>query len=387
MPIVLATRTIRLGGQDIDDAIVRQWIKKKDLKEKLPKDGEFSETLSIYLRKKAKETKESANPRITSNKPNELEELLESPLGGQVKVQLPPEPFIYTRGKGDGPISITPPELTQEDFNQIMPPFINRIDEEINYFFGLVDKEAIEQIVLSGGSSYIRQFIQFVKQKFIYLEEEHEKFTNWILFEEPENAIAYGASLFQHSLLKGKNSIVSTLSMSTYLEVDYDHREIPQIQLTASGVNFIRHDGRSFIELGRKGDELNIKKPRLRPPDAKIIFPPVHPRKKKIKWKIYQVRSTNTNGRDYEEIKPSTKPVDEIDISLRKKPGKILALIRPVRFIYAFDIYSDLFHSVRIDFRSRRGTKWKKAPEFDWRKSDRIDEFCNKYFYGDRENK
>lgn len=361
IPVVLDSRTVSIGGNDIDDAIVGLWKKDKSFARHLPKSGEYPIQLTRELTKAAHLAKHQCNPH-PGHAPGDIVEMIKNPLKTQVSSD-PKNTFIQLIGG----VTINPPSLSSEDLNKVMSEFLPEIRDAINYLLpNEEDIRSIDKVIFAGGSCYIRQVIQFIKEIFTGLAPETD-----FLFDEPENAIAMGALEFQRAKGEGRNSIFTRLSMSTYLQVDYDHtRDISPLQIRASGANFIYHQGKSYIQLAAKGLPLKAENPQLNPLfGAKFMTIPVRSQRDEIHWPIYQVRSISKDGKDYEAIDDETEPIDEITFSLNTL-GQWQPILAPVRLIYAFDSYGDFYRNARIFIspRSQFDSQHNKYPKLDWRR-------------------
>lgn len=329
----------------MDEAIVGLWQRDKQFAKKLPRHGEYPAQLSRELKKAAHRAKHECNPR-PGNTPEEGLHLLRNPResqrasAGAESIKLP--------NTGN----VKPPILTPADFDLIMPEFLEEIEQEIKYLLPTEgDLHSINKVIFAGGSCYIRQVIQFIVEKFHHLDISKD-----ILFHDPENAISFGAVEYQREKNKGNTPINTTLSMSTYLQVDYNHEEdIDDYVKKMAGVHYFRPSGQSFsfIELARKGQELRATKPYIGGNifslalGARVLYIPSIKKQGEVVWKIFQVRGNNPNGKDYEEISADTQEVDEIRFTLNHLE-KAIPLLSTVRLIYDFDIYGDFYRNIRI---------------------------------------
>jgi hypothetical protein len=255
-----------------------------------------------------------------------------------------------------------------------MPDFVADIDAEIDYLLPTMeDLRSVDKVIFAGGSCYVRQILEFIMNKFDHLTRDQDFF-----FNEHENAIAKGALAYQKERNKGRNPISTRLSMSTYLQLDYDKHDIPDWLMTGSNFKFISHNGKNYIELASKGAPLTQENPRVNGFGSLFKNPKFIPVKKtqqetKTTWKIFQIRSSAHNGRDYEAITDKTEPIDEITFSLSTFENAINNFA-PLRLIYAFDIYGDFYRNVRILTQRKSDLKnlHEKNPDLDWRNQDKV---------------
>jgi hypothetical protein len=329
------------------------------------------------LKQMAKRTKELANPPVVRSE--DVPHFLQHPFATQGEGKLREDQYRLEYGGS----SLEPPKLTPDDFDAIMPGFLTEIEGGLDQLLYEIGEEPVQHIVLAGGSSYIRQFVDFVRKRFSHLYKDDKDITQFISFAEPENAIALGALEYQRNESEGKRSIRPRLSMSTYLEVDYDHEQgISEWQHRLSSVRFFRHNGKSYIELAQKGEPFKSTRPRLWPPQ-RLKYIPVRRSGREICWRIYQVRRVSRDEPDYKAIEPKTEPIDEIRMRLSWLQDLLPWL--PISLVYAFDIYGDFYRMARpyLGLGLELKTQWEKASEFDWRDQDLIERVRQQYFQGE----
>lgn len=378
-PVVLNSRTIEQGGNDIDDKIVERWRANADFAKSLPLDTteQYDPQITFELRRAAKLTKHQCNPRPDAT-PEAKRELIKNPLQSQ-RSSDNLNTFILLPGLKNG---VTPPIITPDDFPGILEDFLHELNKQIDYMLpSRNDIRSIDKVVFAGGSCYVRQVIAFIRKKFNHIEDLDN-----FLFNEPEHAIAFGALEYQRERNEKRKPIHTRLSMSTYLEVDYHSNEIPDLIKTLNSIKFINHNGKSYIELASKGEPLRLENPDIgawigAALTSKVITIPIKKSLVATTWKIYQVRSENTDGKDYEAIGLNTKAIDEITF----KPNQLENLLDYwswLRLIFAFDIYGDFYRNARLGLRPRSHvqTLHGKNPKLDWRNKKRVMQIREDYF-------
>lgn len=379
-PIVVNSRTIEQAGNDIDDAIVGLWMENDEFGKKLASesDGEYELGLSQELKETAKLAKHQCNPRPDAT-PDGIISLLRDPLASQRNsdnkdpIKLPNKALLL------------PPNLTPQDFDRLMVEFLQEIDKQIAFLLPNDEElQSINKVVFAGGSCYIRQVLSYIVKKFDHLNPAED-----FLFNDPENAIAYGALEYQRERNEERNPIRTRLPMSTYLQVDYDSNDIPAWVKSLNFVKFITYNGKSYIELARKGEPLTTENPNvgatiLAPmTGSKVITIPLKKSMDLVTWKIFQVRSTESNGHDYEVITDKTRAIDEIAF-LPSALENAINIIAPLRLTYAFDIYGDFYRNARLLTRIRSNVQnmHEKNPRLDWRNMEKVNQ-TRKAFFGD----
>lgn len=404
IPLVLSTRTVKLGGNNIDDAIIGYWKKQQRLgKLDQSSNKEYPPDVRQALKQIALKSKESCNPRPSQSG---LREMLLYPRKTQVNASVPEDKNFVIVTSRDG--KIAKPPLTPQDFDSIMIDILSQIKRELSILLpSEEDKKKIDHIVLAGGSSYVRQVIEFIHINFPDLVKNQDKIEQRILFDEPDSAIAFGALEYQRNRSEGKQVIHPVLPMSTYLQLDYDHtRDITETQLRMNGMfnnpKLIRHNKKSYLELAQRGEPLkeNLsivnwvqkafqteKAPLLTPfAGAKVLYIPICSGTKELIWRIFQVRTEtgsnngNTN-KDYIQISEETEPIDEIRISIGAL-GTFLANISAVSLTYAFDIYGDFYRWAHLSsaVKGDRSSQHIKNRDFDWRNKKTIKDARDEYF-------
>lgn len=381
VPIIINSRTIDQAGNDIDDAIVGLWKGNQKFRNQLPPEsaGEYDAYLIQELKEAAKIAKHQCNPRPDAT-PDGVISLLMDPLSSQRSSE--GNETIQLANKE----LIKPPKLTPQDFRKLMKEILEEIDKQIDYLFpDKADIESIDKVVFAGGSCYIRQVLNYIIQKFAHLNREED-----FLFNDPESAIALGALEYQRERNEQRNPIHTRLSMSTYLQVDYESNEISPLVKWLNGTKFIDHNGKSYIELAPKGEPLEVEHPNVSSSilaftsGSKVITVPFKKSNSSIVWKIFQVRSTEHNNRDYEAITDKTRAIDEIVISPNLLENAINNF-NPLRLIYAFDIYGDFYRNARLFTRTASSFQnmHEKNPNLDWRNREMVKQTRIKFF-GDK---
>jgi hypothetical protein len=366
IPVVIGSRTINKGGNDIDDEIVRLWTDEKRFEQPLPNtNGLYSSQITLELKNAAQFRKYQCNPIPEFGK---IAECLANPLSTQyISPKSHESPYSYLVDD----IQVDPPILTPADFKVIMPMFTEAILKEIDYLLPTEEaRKDIVKIIFAGGSCYIRQVLETIRQLFNHLNPEEN-----FLFEEPEKAIAYGAVEYQRLRMSGQRPIENRLQMSTYLQLDYDHREdLSAAQMELSKNKFISHQDKSLIQLAAKGlplkKQLKVNDPLWK---SKPMFIPLPVGRRDANWKIYQVRSSSPGEDDYKIIDEQTEPIDSISFRVNWF-DRIVPVLAVVRLSYAFDIYGDFYRAIReyLSFHVSSSNLSYKNEDLNWRNSEKI---------------
>ncbi len=363
-PDVLGTYTLKhglkdLGGNDIDSEIINVWKTDGAFMSNLPQIGALPPQISNELVDSAKAAKESHNPRPGEATPALTNfDLISFPLLSERYVDKKNsrlregEDIVYP-GLGLGAFETI---LTNLHFASTLDSAINHLLHEQS-----LTREAIGQVVLAGGSCYIRRVLTTIRNAFPNLDPAKGEF----LFDEPEFSIAMGAYEFQ----KKNNWLIpvirNRLSMSIYLEIGFDPRIISKAwrSFTLGYSKLYQHDGKHFIELARRGSILRQI--------SKIMYVPLPATSRRDhQFRIHQVKPSQ-GGEDYKQINEKSL-IEEI---------KIPASSRLVTIKFWMDQSGDYRRSIKRTpnvsipkFRNDVGDEW------NWRDADSIKEKTWAYF-------
>ncbi len=135
-----------------------------------------------------------------------------------------------------------------------------------------VRRQDVSAVILTGGSSYLRYFQDFVKSIFSKIDRN-------VIVYAPDSAIAQGAALYQQFLDTGHIYYYPTLALDTYLKYE-DGDNNPQ------------------------QEPLGIVNSRVKLPYKSIPWPSisVHANGQKIEWRIVQKRSSSMMEEEVEVI-------------------------------------------------------------------------------------
>ena len=375
VPVVLATKTVKhgdkivdIGGNNIDEAIVKRWIATRRVDIDLGNENNpIPSDVRNCLLRDAVVAKLMMNP--VPKDLTEKTEMLQKPMEKRRYGKVDRDPFPLVNGQ-----ELKTAELTPEDLDAVWCEFEEFIRRDLELLLGNVKPDCV---ILAGGSSYLRQYINFVIEELDLIGVKGDNISKHLLFDEPEKAIVMGALEHQR---RGRK-ISSVLPMSVYLELDYEEKDIPLMKRKFCGLEFIRQQGKSYILLARKNDPVRnkgTKANRIKPRFRKFI--PIMPNQQKLDWKIFQVRQTETGDQDYKNIGISSYLVYEIKYNLTSFPAADI-----INFRYDFDQYGDI--TIRIgpyllpDF--NWFTQWDSENfnnDFDWRQSDEVKRKRREYF-------
>lgn len=261
VPDVLGTYTIKhnkddLGGNNIDQALITVWKRNSKLHSKLPATGRIYWRLSDQLNQKAQDAKQKHNPKPDGSIFNS-ENLLLNPLASEMTVSETMEP-IPAGAEHEGEL-IVYPEIKPGDFASVLA----EVDFDRNLSIGIdhllneagLSRNLIEQVIIAGGSGYIRRVLQAIRESFPDLMSKLGAF----LFEEPEYSIAYGALEYQRRHKWFRPLIQNRLSMSIYMELGFDpEKKISKSKLKATLGNSkpIHYNDKHYLEIARRGEVL-----------------------------------------------------------------------------------------------------------------------------------
>lgn len=353
---VLGTYTIKhnnnnLGGNDIDQALIAVWKKNPKLRSKLPATGRIFWRLSDQLNVKAQWAKQEHNPRpedvnITFDK------LLSAPLKSErlvneTKEQIPigaahEGQFVTYPSIKPGDFALV---LAEVDFDGSLNAGIEHLLSEAN-----LTRSSIGQVIIAGGSGYIRRVLQSIRESFPHAQSNEGAF----LFEEPEYAIAYGALEYQKRHKRFRPLIQNRLSMSMYLELGFDpEKQISKSKLKATLGNLqpIRYDDSYYLEIARRGEILkNIS--------GTIYIPIPSNSRRPHQFIVHQARPS---------IKKSNKLTDYENIGEDSVVEKveIPANIHLVTFRYRMDSLGNFYRNIKKTI-SVNTPKLLQDPEDEW---------------------
>lgn len=374
-PDILGTYTVRrgnknIGGNDVDLAIIDYWKQEHpSFLSSLPQVGAIDPRLSYGMVAAAQDAKEKHNPKPNAcNPPITNEDLVRNPILSEVDTSK----LINGSISVEGNVSISLDEKIVR-YPPLKPGELVSILDKIEFPENLnhaiehllteqhLTRPQISQTILSGGSSYIRRVIEQVREGFPHLASTKDG----ILIDEPEFAICYGALNHQVDNRVFNNRLRNILSLSMYLEVDFDPRKDTDwfYRDLLSNTKFIHHEDRHYIQLAKRGTPLDQVRGVLA-----IPFPAKH--KKGHSLKIYQV-SPRKDGCDYLNI-PDHDPEEQIIVP----PGAPL-----ITFLYGMDRSGIFFRSVTRTLRIAKPKSWQGLyQELNWKKKEVIKEYRERYF-------
>lgn len=214
MPNIVGRRSARVGGEDIDELIAREWLKRMDLAGR-PRFEDLGAINQRYLRQWARLAKEQLSQIDRLILP--IGTLSDSKTGSKIDV---------------GNQSLDHPTLARLLEQERLETNIVREDPQEWTILGLInelvesllretriDHGRIESIILAGGSSRLLAVHEFLQRKFPGLGDR-------FISKEPEASIAKGAALHQYFRHAGdkamRNLVKPTLAQEIYLDHSFD---------------------------------------------------------------------------------------------------------------------------------------------------------------------
>jgi len=379
-PEVLGTYTVKrgtgspakdIGGNDIEDAIIDLWKANEGFLSRLPQQGAMPSSLSADMIAAARFAKEKHNPKPGDcNPPRTFQEVSADPLSSEVNVEMRGQDYLKGNYRFRHGVELEFPPLERGAFFNILDDpnfklnFKENLDIGINHLLAEqhLTRQDVGQIILVGGSCYIRRVLQDVRNSFT---DGSGTLKANILFEEPEFAIAYGALNYKSGSKVFNPAIRNKLSMSIYIEVEFDPKKDTNWLQRGFLANskFIRHENRHYIELARRGllvEQVN----------GVLTIPfPIKSRKQQY-LKIYQVKPS-IDKQDYKNIRHDHF-VEEIPIPIRSYL---------ITFLYWMDQLGNFYRSAKPTIRFVIPKSWRSLDkEHDWDNQASIEKYRQIYF-------
>ena len=176
LEVISTSGDMHLGGEDFDNALVNYILNKMKDKEKIRKDNKCMKRLKLACE----------NIKKILSTSNETVLRLANFYNGIDIVE----------------------KITKEDFENICDPLFQKLETPIKKALsdGHLIKEDIDEVILIGGSTRIPKVKDFIKKFFPKIKKINDSIN-------PDEAVAYGATLQAEKKLYNKDGIISNLNI------------------------------------------------------------------------------------------------------------------------------------------------------------------------------